>query len=345
MSTKPIVLVTGATGYIAGWVVKYYLDAGYSTRGTTRSKASAQPLVDTLLSQGYSISDIEIYEIPDITAPGAFDEAVKDVQVITHIASPISLSFKDPDPVIRTAVEGSISILKSAKVYGDKLRTFVNMSSIGTIWDPNLTAKVFKEDDWNDFACRAVRELGSETPGLVIYMTSKVQAEKAVWKFQSEEKPAFNIVSINPAWVLGPPLVIPRDKSQIGLTPKPIFDILAKEKEVSPYAGAEPTYVHVFDVARLFLWAGENGDKANGERYLALAGRSGEQAIRDILRKAYPERDIDAGEPGQGYRPDWTFYPGQTEFDMTKAVKATGQDWIKLDRAVLDTAKAFESLL
>ncbi|KAF3183608.1 hypothetical protein TWF225_000325 [Orbilia oligospora] len=344
MSSKPIVLVTGATGYIAGWVVKYFLDAGYSVRGTSRSKTSAQPLIDTLVSKGYSASDIEIYEIADITVPGAFDEAVKDVQVITHLASPVSLSFSDPDPVIRTAVEGSISVLRSAKAHGNNLKTFVNMSSVVSIIDPSFKDKVFTEADWNNFAYPTTQKLGTSTPGFVIYMASKVEAERAVWKFRDEEKPSFNVVSINPAWVSGPPLVIPKDKSKIGETTKTIFDILANEKEPYPL-GALPTYVHVYDVARLFVWAAEKGDKANGERYLALAGRSGVQAIRDILTRAYPERNIDPGQPGEGYSPDWTFLPGENSFDVTKAVKATGQDWIKLDQMVLDTAKAYESLL
>ncbi|KAK6358082.1 hypothetical protein TWF730_007437 [Orbilia blumenaviensis] len=344
MSSKPTVLITGATGYIAGWVVKYFLDAGYNVRGTSRSKSSAQPLIDTLASQGYSSSDIEIYEIADITIPGVFDEAVKNVQVIAHLASPVSLSFKDPEPVIRTAVEGSISILRSAKAHGNKLKTFVNMSSVVSILDPTLQEKVFTENDWNEFAYPLTQKLGTSSPGLVIYMASKVEAEKAVWKFRDEEKPEFNVVSINPAWVSGPPLVKPKDKSKIGETTKTIFDILANDKEVYPL-GSLPTYVHVYDVARLFVWAAENGDTANGERYLAVAGRSGEQAIRDILRKAYPERNIDAGEPGQGYNPDWTFSPNGLSFDISKAVKATGQGWIQLDQVVLETAKAYEFLL
>ncbi|KAK6501351.1 hypothetical protein TWF481_009193 [Arthrobotrys musiformis] len=343
MSTKPIVLVTGATGYIAGWVVKYFLDAGYKVRGTSRSKTSAQPLIDTLVSQGYSASDIEIYETADITAAGVFDEAVKDVQVIAHLASPVTLDSKDPESVIRTAVEGSVSVLRSAKAHGNNLKTFVNMSSIVSIWDPTVKDKTFTESDWNNFAYPTTQKLGSETPGFITYMASKAEAEKAVWKFRDEEKPAFNIVAINPAWVSGPPLVVPKDKSKIGETTRTIFDILAKEKEIYPL-GAVPTYVHVFDVARLFVWAAENGDKANGERYLALAGRSGDQAIRDVLTKAYPERNIEAGEPGKGYNPDWSFF-GDTLFDITKAVKATGKDWIKLDQMVLDTAKAYEPLL
>ncbi|KAK6532485.1 hypothetical protein TWF281_006674 [Arthrobotrys megalospora] len=346
MSSKPIVLVSGVTGYIAGWVVEYFLNAGYKVRGTSRSKSSAQPLIDTLVSKGYSSSDIEIYEIADITVPGTFDEAVKDVQAIAHLASPVSMTFTDPEPVIRTAVEGAISILRSAKAHGNNLKTFVNMSSVVSIWDPTLQEKVFTEDDWNEFAYPTTQKLGTSSPGPVIYMASKVQAEKALWKFRDEEKPAFNVVSINPAWVSGPPVVTPKDKSKIGETTRTIFDILAGEKEPYPL-GTLATYIHVYDVARLFVWAAENGDKANGERYLAVAGRSGEQAIRDILRKAYPERKdiIDVGEPGQGYMADWSFMPSGPSFDVSKAVKATGQNWIQLDQMVLDTAKAYEPLL
>lgn len=74
MSNKPIVLVTGANGYIAGSVIEAFLKAGYAVRGTVRSKASADPLVQALSSYG---NDLEIVQVPDIIAPGAFDAAVK----------------------------------------------------------------------------------------------------------------------------------------------------------------------------------------------------------------------------------------------------------------------------
>lgn len=74
MSNKPIVLVTGANGYIAGSVIEAFLKAGYAVRGTVRSKASADPLVKALSSYGH---DLEIVQVPDIIAPGAFDTAVK----------------------------------------------------------------------------------------------------------------------------------------------------------------------------------------------------------------------------------------------------------------------------
>jgi nucleoside-diphosphate-sugar epimerase len=74
MTTKPIVLVTGANGYIAGPVIEAFLKAGYAVRGTVRSKSSANTLVEALSQYK---EDIEIVEVPDIIAPGAFDQAVK----------------------------------------------------------------------------------------------------------------------------------------------------------------------------------------------------------------------------------------------------------------------------
>ena len=38
------VLVTGATGYIASWVIKTLLDQSYSVRGTVRSRSKGEQL-------------------------------------------------------------------------------------------------------------------------------------------------------------------------------------------------------------------------------------------------------------------------------------------------------------
>ena len=74
MSQNSIVLVTGANGYIAARTAEAFLKAGYSVRGTVRSKSSAKDLVDALSEYA---GRFELVEVPDITVPGAFDEAVK----------------------------------------------------------------------------------------------------------------------------------------------------------------------------------------------------------------------------------------------------------------------------
>ena len=45
--TKGKILVTGANGFIAAWIIKNLLDAGYSVRGTVRRESAVAPLKET----------------------------------------------------------------------------------------------------------------------------------------------------------------------------------------------------------------------------------------------------------------------------------------------------------
>ena len=69
------VMVTGINGYIASTIGFHLLSNGYNLRGTVRSSKSAAPLLDGAYKD-YA-SRVQIFEVPDITIPGAFDEAVK----------------------------------------------------------------------------------------------------------------------------------------------------------------------------------------------------------------------------------------------------------------------------
>ena len=88
------VLVTGANGYLAAYVVKKYLEAGYSVRGTVRSLSRSVFLKDLFASYG---ERLELVAVEDITKDGAFDEAVKGVDVIAHTASPFNFNATEPD--------------------------------------------------------------------------------------------------------------------------------------------------------------------------------------------------------------------------------------------------------
>jgi hypothetical protein len=77
MSSKGLVLISGVNGYIAARVANAFLEAGWSVRGTVRKLSSAQGLIDGPLKQYSNAGTFEVAEVPDITAPGAFDNAVK----------------------------------------------------------------------------------------------------------------------------------------------------------------------------------------------------------------------------------------------------------------------------
>ena len=94
ISSPPKVLVTGANGYLATWVVKKYLEAGYSVRGTVRSLSKSAFLNDKFAHYG---NRFELVIVEDITRDGAFDEAVKGVDAIAHIAFPFYYKTTNPE--------------------------------------------------------------------------------------------------------------------------------------------------------------------------------------------------------------------------------------------------------
>lgn len=77
-AARRLVLITGVNGYIATHTAAAFLRAGFAVRGTvrTRTPALVQTLERTLKS--YHDGDrLEVVEVPDIGAKGAFDGVVE----------------------------------------------------------------------------------------------------------------------------------------------------------------------------------------------------------------------------------------------------------------------------
>ncbi|KAI0323770.1 D-lactaldehyde dehydrogenase [Cubamyces sp. BRFM 1775] len=204
---RATVLVTGANGYIGVWAVLALLSRGYSVRGTVRSPNKVGLLSEIVFRKAPGAkARFTGHVVPDITAPGAFHEAVKDVDGVIHLASPTSIGIVDPKDAIEPAVRGTTSIL--ASVLGEpRIKRVVVASSISAIASASVApTRVYTEDNWNDQAVRIVDEQGANAPGLVKYEASKTLAERAAWAFlemhKSEAK--FDLVVVNPSLVYGP---------------------------------------------------------------------------------------------------------------------------------------------
>ncbi|CUA68990.1 hypothetical protein RSOLAG22IIIB_13896 [Rhizoctonia solani] len=87
------VLVTGASGFIAVWLCQHLLEAGYKVKGTVRSAAKGDYLVNLFKSYG---DKFKYVVVEDIGKDGAFDEAVNGVGAIAHTASPFHFDSEDP---------------------------------------------------------------------------------------------------------------------------------------------------------------------------------------------------------------------------------------------------------
>ena len=220
VSAPAKVLVTGANGYLATWVTKKYLEAGYSVRGTVRSLSKSAFLNDKFAQYG---DRFELVVVEDITKDGAFDEAVKGVDAIAHTASPFHYKSTNPDGMSRflseqspslgsihtdliiPAVRGTTSILNSALRHGSTLKRVILTSSVAAVREETSVPRVFSESSWNNAAVEAVKTKGSAVGPATIYVASKTLAEKVAWEFVAAygSEISWDLVVLNPPLVFG----------------------------------------------------------------------------------------------------------------------------------------------
>jgi nucleoside-diphosphate-sugar epimerase len=81
MSNPRLVLITGINGYIAAHTAATFLRAGYSVRGTVRARTPNVELLVNKLSEHHDGTKLELVEVPDISANGAFDRAVQGASI------------------------------------------------------------------------------------------------------------------------------------------------------------------------------------------------------------------------------------------------------------------------
>src|SRR5262245_64247078 len=101
------VLVTGGTGYVAGWCILQLLEAGYTVRTTVRGLSKADQLRHALpdtLATSHQLS----FRVADLTADAGWDAAMDGCDYVLHVASPLGITQSaKPEALITTAVDGT----------------------------------------------------------------------------------------------------------------------------------------------------------------------------------------------------------------------------------------------
>lgn len=139
---KKVVLITGANGHIGFRVVVFALQAGYKVKAAVRNQekahriSAAQSIKD--LKEGGLLDDdsLTFCFVPDLLQPGAYDEAVKDVDYIIHIASPITSGIaedKYETHLIQPAVVGTLGIVTAAQTSPSVRRIVITSSVVALI--------------------------------------------------------------------------------------------------------------------------------------------------------------------------------------------------------------------
>jgi nucleoside-diphosphate-sugar epimerase len=197
------ILVTGASGFVAAHVIEVFLAAGYKVRGTVRSESTGERVRQA--HPNFPAEQLEFAIVPDISTPGAFDEAVKGVDGVIHTASPFTFAVTDFDKdLFEPAVKGTTSVLQAVKKNNSKVKRVVITSSFASVLDPTKGLRpgyTYTEADWNPVSAQDAKDQNS---AVVAYLVSKTLAERAAWDFVKTENPEFSVVTLCPPMVYGP---------------------------------------------------------------------------------------------------------------------------------------------
>ena len=184
------VLVTGGSGYIAGFLIQQLLAEGWQVRTTLRNPAREVRLRGLL---GGTADSLRFFTA-DLTADAGWAEAMAGCSHVAHVASPFRTNAPDhEDDLIVPAREGVLRALRFAREAG--VTRFVQTSSVAAIaYGHGKGVHRFTETDWTNLAGNDV----------YAYVKSKTIAERAARDWIAGEGGAMEFVSINPAAVLGP---------------------------------------------------------------------------------------------------------------------------------------------
>jgi dihydroflavonol-4-reductase len=187
---KDTVLVTGGSGYIAGFLIRQLVAAGWQVHTTVRSLAretAARKLLDV------DNSRLRFFAA-DLGADAGWADAVAGCSHVAHLASPLPRGVpKHADELIVPARDGALRVLRAAKAAG--VRKVVMTSSVAAIaYGRGRGVHHFSEADWTRL----------DRPGLTPYVQSKTIAERAARDWVAAEGGGIEFCTINPSVVLGP---------------------------------------------------------------------------------------------------------------------------------------------
>ena len=223
-------LVTGATGFIGGNLVRELLKQGFRVRALARKDSSRRNITDLEI-------DVAIGDLRDRTS---LDRALEGCDVLFHVAAAYTFWTPDPTAIYETNVGGTENILAAARNAGIQKIVYTSTESTIGIEGHNV---------------------GSEETEATLdslsghYKKSKLLAERLALEMCQEGLP---LTVVNPTMPVGPWDAKPTPSGQI------VVDFL--NGRMPAYVNTGLNVVDVGDVAKGHILALEKG--RIGERYI-----------------------------------------------------------------------------
>lgn len=306
---KPV-LVTGATGYVAGRLIEKLLSEGITVHAAVRDPENIvkiQPLLDLEANLPGKL----VFFKSDLLEDRSYDNAVEGCELVFHTASPFVRNVKDPQrDLIDPALKGTRNVLNAVN-RSKSVKRVVVTSSCAAIYGDAIDLLDYPDQTLTEAVWNTTSSLTHQP-----YSYSKTLAEKEAWRIATEQT-NWELITINPSFVIGP-----------GINPNATSESFSIFKQIGngDFKMGAPDMnigcVDVRDLAEAHFRAGFNPN-AKG-RYIISAGNSGFLTLAKVLKSQFPTYPIGVKKIPKWFI--WLIAPfvGMTRKEVSKNV---GYEW------------------
>ena len=242
------VLVTGASGFLGGWLCRALHEKGWQTHALLRSSSDKSALKDLNIR----------FFTGDVTDLEGFTRAGLGVELIFHLAGLVSHSKKHRSAMQKVNVQGTAHAIETARTTGAKL---IHISSVVAVGASTKPVVLNEESPYDP----ALNRIG--------YFHTKKQAEVLVQK--ACKKGQISAVILNPSTVYGAGDMKKQSRSA---------QARVAEGKLPFYTSGGVSVVDVESVTRACLQAAEKARP--GERYILSGDNISIKTLFSLIAQA-----------------------------------------------------------
>jgi dihydroflavonol-4-reductase len=249
MDKQSSILITGATGLVGSYLLRYLLAKGYENITILKREKSDNTLIISILDK------IKCLE-GDVLYIDTLEDALEGIEYVFHCAAMVSYDSRDRYTMMQNNVEGTANVVNLCLEKG--IKKLLHVSSIAAIGKDKNQPISTEKSRWNS---------DSE---LTQYAISKYLSEQEVWRGAAE---GLSVAIVNPPIILGSGHW---NRSSTALF-KQVWDGLKF------YPIGATSFVDVRDVARFMTLLMESD--VENERFIVSGGNLSFQSLFSMMAK------------------------------------------------------------